>query len=82
MFQIKTFNAIAPEGMARFDQENYRINESEEPDGIILRSQKLHDYDFPKSVLGIARAGAGTKYSSQRMYRKRNRRFQYTRSEC
>ncbi|MDT2597311.1 3-phosphoglycerate dehydrogenase family protein [Enterococcus dongliensis] len=60
MFQIKTFNAIAPEGMARFDQENYRINESEEPDGIILRSQKLHDYDFPKSVLGIARAGAGT----------------------
>lgn len=60
MFQIKTFNAIAPEGMARFDQENYRINESEEPDGIILRSQKLHDYDFPKSVLGVARAGAGT----------------------
>ena len=49
MFQIKTFNAIAPEGMARLDNENYRINESEEPDGIILRSQKLHDYDFPES---------------------------------
>ncbi|MDU5335223.1 3-phosphoglycerate dehydrogenase family protein [Enterococcus sp.] len=60
MFQIKTFNAIAPEGMARFDKKNYRINESEEPDGIILRSQKLHDYDFPESVLGVARAGAGT----------------------
>ncbi|MBO0455406.1 3-phosphoglycerate dehydrogenase [Enterococcus hulanensis] len=60
MFQIKTFNAIAPEGMERFDKENYRINESEEPDGIILRSQKLHDYDFPKTVLGVARAGAGT----------------------
>lgn len=60
MFQIKTFNAIAPEGMARFDKENYRINESEEPDGIILRSQKLHDYDFPESVLAVARAGAGT----------------------
>lgn len=60
MFQIKTFNAIAPEGMERFDQENYRINESEEPDGIILRSQKLHDYAFPKSVVGVARAGAGT----------------------
>ena len=54
MFQIKTFNAIAPEGMARFDKENYRINESEEPDGIILRSQKLHDYDFPESVLAVA----------------------------
>lgn len=60
MFQIKTFNAIAPEGMARFDKENYRINESEEPDGIILRSQKLHEYAFPESVLGVARAGAGT----------------------
>lgn len=60
MFQIKTFNAIAPEGMAHFDQENYRINESEEPDGIILRSQKLHDYQFSESVVAIARAGAGT----------------------
>lgn len=60
MFQIKTFNAIAPEGMARFDQKKYQINESEEPDGIILRSQKLHDYAFPESVLAIARAGAGT----------------------
>lgn len=60
MFQIKTFNAIAPEGMARFDQENYRINESEEPDGIILRSQKLHEYQFPESVVAVARAGAGT----------------------
>lgn len=60
MFHIKTFNAIAPEGMARFTKENYAINESETPDGIILRSQKLHDYAFPESVLGVARAGAGT----------------------
>lgn len=60
MFHIKTFNAIAPEGMQRFDKENYRINESDTPDGIILRSQKLHDYEFPESVLAVARAGAGT----------------------
>ncbi|GCF95533.1 D-3-phosphoglycerate dehydrogenase [Enterococcus florum] len=60
MFHIKTFNAIAPEGMTRFDKENYKINESETPDGIILRSQKLHDYAFPDSVLAVARAGAGT----------------------
>lgn len=60
MFHIKTFNAIAPEGMARFTKENYAINESETPDGIILRSQKLHDYAFPETVLGVARAGAGT----------------------
>ncbi|MFD2391293.1 phosphoglycerate dehydrogenase [Enterococcus gallinarum] len=60
MYQIKTFNAIAPEGLQRLDKEKYAINESDEPEGILLRSQKLHDYPFPKSVLGIARAGAGT----------------------
>ena len=60
MYQIKTFNAIAPEGLQRLNKEKYAINESDEPEGILLRSQKLHDYPFPKSVLGIARAGAGT----------------------
>lgn len=61
MFQIKTFNAIAPEGMNRFESENYGINEeNQEPHGILLRSQKLHDYAFPETVLGVARAGAGT----------------------
>lgn len=60
MFQIKTYNAIAPEGLARFEKENYAINQSDQPAGILLRSQKLHDTRFPESVLGIARAGAGT----------------------
>ncbi|MFV0558819.1 MAG: phosphoglycerate dehydrogenase [Enterococcus sp.] len=60
MFHIKTFNAIAPEGLDRFEHEDYLLNESETPDGIILRSQKLHDYEFPESVVGVARAGAGT----------------------
>lgn len=60
MFQIKTFNAIAPEGLQRLEKEKYAINESDQPQGILLRSQKLHDYAFPESVLGIARAGAGT----------------------
>lgn len=60
MYDIKTFNAIAPEGLARFNKENFTIDQTETPAGIILRSQKLHDYSFPESVLGIARAGAGT----------------------
>lgn len=60
MFQIKTFNAIAPEGLQRLEKEKYVINESDQPQGILLRSQKLHDYAFPESVLGVARAGAGT----------------------
>ena len=60
MFHIKTFNAIAPEGMARFEDENYTIDQDQAEHGIILRSEKLHGYDFPESVLAVARAGAGT----------------------
>ncbi|MBO0467211.1 phosphoglycerate dehydrogenase [Enterococcus plantarum] len=60
MYDIKTFNAIAPVGLARFNEENFTINKTELPAGIILRSEKLHDYDFPASVLAVARAGAGT----------------------
>ncbi|MBL1228386.1 phosphoglycerate dehydrogenase [Enterococcus sp. BWB1-3] len=60
MFDIKTFNAIAPEGLARFEDPLFTVNQTEQPAGVILRSQKLHNYDFPNSVLGVARAGAGT----------------------
>lgn len=60
MFHIQTFNAIAPEGLKRFEKENYGINDSDQPDGIVLRSKKLHDYEFPESVVAVARAGAGT----------------------
>ncbi|MDN6470874.1 MAG: 3-phosphoglycerate dehydrogenase, partial [Tetragenococcus koreensis] len=59
MHQIKTFNAIAPEGMARLEKEKYAINESEQPEGIILRSKKLQESELPDSVLGVARAGTG-----------------------
>lgn len=60
MFHIQTFNAIAPEGLAYFSNGNYSINESETPQGILLRSKNLHDYTFSTSVLALARAGAGT----------------------
>ncbi|MCB5951202.1 phosphoglycerate dehydrogenase [Enterococcus sp. BWT-B8] len=60
MFDIKTFNAIAPEGLARFEDPLFTVNQTEQPAGVILRSQKLHNYDFPNSILGVARAGAGT----------------------
>lgn len=60
MYDIKTFNAIAPEGLARFNDDQFTLNQTDSPCGIVLRSQKLHDYAFPPSVLGVARAGAGT----------------------
>jgi len=59
MFHIQTYNDIAPQGLKRFDSEFYKLNEKNEPDGILLRSQNLLTTAFPSSVCGIARAGAG-----------------------
>ena len=60
MYRIKTFNKISPVGLNRFDTEHYSVGESEtQEDGILVRSAKLHDYDFPTNLLGISRAGVG-----------------------
>lgn len=61
MFHIKTYNKISSLGLSQFPSDFYQVSESEEqPIGIILRSQKLHDEVIPKSVQAVARAGAGT----------------------
>ncbi|EUJ47138.1 phosphoglycerate dehydrogenase [Listeria fleischmannii] len=59
MFNIETLNAIANEGLKTFDLEKYVLDANASPDGILLRSYGLHDYDFPDSLKAIARAGAG-----------------------
>lgn len=58
MYQIKTFNAIAPEGLAIFNN-HYEINKTEDADAYLIRSVDLHDHEFPKNLKVIARAGAG-----------------------
>jgi D-3-phosphoglycerate dehydrogenase len=60
MYKIRTYNTIATEGLKQFPQEYYKVaNELPEPDGILLRSAKLHDLTFPPGLKAIARAGAG-----------------------
>ena len=60
MFNIKTMNKIAAVGLERLPAEDYTVGDSvENEDGILVRSAKLHDYEFPASLWGIARAGAG-----------------------
>nr|WP_319217560.1 phosphoglycerate dehydrogenase [uncultured Trichococcus sp.] len=59
MFEIKTYNAIAPEGLNLLNADQFALNSGENPDGIILRSEKLHGMEFPESLKAIARAGAG-----------------------
>lgn len=60
MYTIKTYNAIAEEGLKKFNVENYQLNQTDDPDGIVLRSQNLHDMKFSSQLKAIARAGAGT----------------------
>ena len=60
MYQIKTFNKISPVGLNRFEPEVYNVGDSvENEDGILVRSAKLLDYEFPANLKAISRAGVG-----------------------
>ena len=60
MYHIKTFNKISPVGLNKFDAEHYVVSDNEvNEDGILVRSAKLLDYQFPSNLLAIARAGVG-----------------------
>ena len=60
MFNIKTMNKISAVGLERLPAGDYIVGGAvENEDAILVRSAKLHDYDFPASLWAIARAGAG-----------------------
>ena len=60
MYQVKCLNKISPLGTSRLG-ENYHVGEDvENPDAILVRSAAMHDIEFNKNLLAIARAGAGT----------------------
>ena len=60
MFNIKTLNKISPVGLDHFDRSKYMWGDDiENPDAVLVRSASMHDMDMPKSLVAIARAGAG-----------------------
>lgn len=60
MHKIRTYNAISSKGLDRFPAEKYEVgSDLSEPQGFLLRSQKLHEEQVPQSLLAVARAGAG-----------------------
>ncbi len=60
MFNIKTLNKISNVGLSKFDTAKYTYGDNiENPDAIMVRSASMHDMKMPKSLLAIARAGAG-----------------------
>ena len=59
MYKILTLNEISEKGLTRLPDDFKYGKDIENPDGILVRSQKMHDMDLPDTVLAIARAGAG-----------------------
>jgi len=60
MFKILTLNNISSLGLARLPKEQFQVSsDMKEPDGILLRSFKMHDMEIPKSLKAVGRAGAG-----------------------
>ena len=59
MFNFKTFNNIAEDGLDILRRNKFK-EVSNNPDGILLRSHTLAKEEFEENLLCIARAGAGT----------------------
>ena len=60
MRYVHCLNKISPVGLKQLPSE-YKISDSlqENVDAILVRSAAMHEMDLPKSVLCVARAGAG-----------------------
>ena len=60
-FKILTLNNISVRGLERLPRDHYEVaSEIGHPDAVLLRSADVHEFEFPASVLAVARAGAGT----------------------
>ena len=59
MYSILKLNEISPLANKYFNSNYTLTKECNDPDGIILRSFDMHNYDLSKSLLAVARAGAG-----------------------
>jgi len=60
MFKILTLNNISSLGLARLPKDQFQVSSDiKDPDGILLRSFKMHDMEIPPSLKAVGRAGAG-----------------------
>ena len=61
MYNILTLNSISKKGLVKLPQKDFVIaDKMENPEGIMVRSSDMHNYEIPDTLLAIARAGAGT----------------------
>ncbi len=60
MYEVLTLNKIAKCGLDMLDEDIFTVTDATDaPDAIILRSFSMHEMEIPKSLMAVARAGAG-----------------------
>lgn len=59
MFRYKCLNPIAQVGLNNFSGNYAKVEENEAAEIILVRSAKMHEMEFDKELLAVARAGAG-----------------------
>jgi D-3-phosphoglycerate dehydrogenase len=60
VYKILTLNNISADGLARLPADTFQVGgDVKDPDGILLRSFKMHDMTLPASLKAVGRAGAG-----------------------
>lgn len=60
MKKILLLNKISPLGLNFFNKDEYEVGDAlENPDGILVRSAKMHEMEVQDNLLAVARAGAG-----------------------
>lgn len=60
MYRIKTLNNISEIGLNLFTDKYHIIDNTDDANGILVRSQDMLNMEFSDNLLAIARAGAGT----------------------
>ncbi len=61
MYKVRTLNTISNVGLETLNNTKYIVSDDvENPDAVLVRSAKMHNYEFNPELLCIARAGAGT----------------------
>lgn len=59
MYNILTLNKISSVGLNELTSDYNVSDDCKNPDGILLRSFKMHDMELPDSLKAVARCGAG-----------------------
>ena len=60
MYRVRTFNQIAPKGLARFPEQGFEVGaDVDDPHAILLRSHRLDVNELGAQVSAVARAGVG-----------------------